>query len=48
MWSGPMDGPVSGVFHAMANALYAWLPGPFNLVALLPFGSAAAIGAAGL
>lgn len=47
MWSGPMDGPISGIFHAIANALSAWLPEPFSLVALLPFGSAALIGAAG-
>lgn len=47
MWSGPMDGPISGIFHSIANALYAWLPEPLSLVALLPLGSAAFIGMAG-
>ena len=47
MWSGPMDGPISGIFYGIANALYAWLPEPLNLVAYLPFGSSALIGAAG-
>lgn len=47
MWSGPMDGPISGIFLGIANAIYAALPPPLNFVAYLPFGSAALIGAAG-
>lgn len=47
MWSGPMDGPVSGLFYALANFLYNALPEPLNLVGFLPFGSAALIGALG-
>lgn len=47
MWSGPMDGPISGLFYAFANAIYRMLPEPLNLLGYLPFGSAALIGAAG-
>lgn len=47
MWSGPVDGPISGIFHHLANLLYAVLPEPLRPLALLPFGSAALIGAAG-
>lgn len=47
MWSGPMDGPISGIFHAVANVIYAALPEPLNLLGFFPFGSAALIGAAG-
>lgn len=47
MWSGPVDGPISGIFNAVANFIYAVLPEPLNLLAYFPFGSAALIGAAG-
>lgn len=47
MWSGPMDGPISGLFYAFANLLHTFLPEPLNLVGMLPFGSAALIGAVG-
>lgn len=47
MWSGPMDGPISGLFLAAANFIYGLFPEPLNLVAYLPFGSAALIGGLG-
>lgn len=47
MWAGPVNGPISGIFNALANLIYAALPEPLNLLGFLPFGSAALIGAAG-
>ncbi|HHX85494.1 MAG TPA: hypothetical protein GX694_09240 [Actinomycetales bacterium] len=48
MWAGPMDGPISGLFHGFATFLTTVLPEPLRVLGLFPFGSAALLGSAGL
>ena len=47
MWDGPMDGPISGIFLSIAEAL-TQLPEPLSAMFFPPFLSAALIGTTGL